>query len=117
MFHRKGWLTVRTSGSASVGIVTELVDVHAAFRIGVVASDIPCDGGRRGLGSLLEGNGSGDLRVTSESCNYNDRRPTWSARDSNPEVARRQEPATESAKTNLIDMREEEFRVAIRVTA
>jgi hypothetical protein len=63
-------LTVRTSGCATVGVVTELVDVDATLSVGVVASDIPCDGGWGGLGGLLEGNSSGDLRVTSDGSNY-----------------------------------------------
>lgn len=58
-----------SSGSAAVGVVTELMDVHSTLSIGIVASDVPCDGGWGGLGSLLEGNGSGDLGVTSDGCN------------------------------------------------
>ncbi len=58
------------SGSAAVGIVTELVDVDATLSIGIVASDVPCDGSWGGLGFLFEGNGAGDLGVTSNCCNY-----------------------------------------------
>jgi hypothetical protein len=61
---------VGPSGGAAVGVVTKLVDVHATLGIGVVASNIPCDGGWRGLRFLLEGNGTCDLRVTSDGCNY-----------------------------------------------
>jgi hypothetical protein len=64
-------LTVGPSGRASVGVVTKGVDVDATLSIGIVTSDIPCDSGWGGLGCLLEGNGSGDLRVTSDGCNYN----------------------------------------------
>jgi hypothetical protein len=37
-------LTVGAGGGAPVGVVTELMDVHATLSIGVVASDIPCNG-------------------------------------------------------------------------
>ncbi len=58
------------SRGAAVGVVTELVDVHATLSIGIVTSDVPCDGGGGGLGFLLEGNGAGDLGVTSNGRNY-----------------------------------------------
>ena len=63
---------MRTSRGAAVCVVTERVDVHATLSAGVVASDVPCDGGWGGLGLLLEGNGTGDLGVTSDGCNYAD---------------------------------------------
>jgi hypothetical protein len=63
-------LTMRTSRCAAVGVITELMDVHAPLGIGVVASDVPCDGGRGRLSRLLEGNGASDLRITSNECNY-----------------------------------------------
>jgi hypothetical protein len=62
---------VGSCGRAAVGVVAKLVDVHATLSIGVIASDVPCDGGGGGLGILLESDGSGDLRVTSDGCNYN----------------------------------------------
>jgi hypothetical protein len=34
-------LTVRTGGSATVGVVTELVDVHATLSVGIVSGDVP----------------------------------------------------------------------------
>ena len=37
-------LTVGAGGGASVGVVTKLMDVHATLSIGVVASNVPCDG-------------------------------------------------------------------------
>jgi hypothetical protein len=64
-------LTVGSGGCAAVGVVTELMDVEATLGIWVVTSDIPCNGGWGRLGRLLEGNGSGDLRVTSDGSNYN----------------------------------------------
>lgn len=56
-------------GGATVGVVTELVDVHAALGVGVVAGDVPGDDGVGVLVSLLEGDGAGDLGVTAELCN------------------------------------------------
>jgi len=63
---------VGTSRCAPVCIVTELMDVHATLGIRVVASDIPRDSGWGRLGLLLEGNGAGDLRVTSDGCDCSD---------------------------------------------
>jgi hypothetical protein len=60
---------VRPGRGAPVGVVTELVDVHAALGVGVVASDVPRDSGRGGLGSLLEGHGAGDVGVATEDRN------------------------------------------------
>jgi hypothetical protein len=61
--------TVRTSGGAAVGVVTELVDVEATLGVGVVALDVPGDGGGRVLVGLLEGDSAGDLGVTTEDSN------------------------------------------------
>ena len=58
--------TVRAGRRAAVGVVAELVDVHASLGIGVVAADVVGDGGGRGLGALLEDHRSRDLRVSSE---------------------------------------------------
>jgi hypothetical protein len=77
MFIEDG-LTVGSSGGAAVGVVTKLMDVHATLSIGVVASDIPCDGSWGGLRVLFEGDGSSDLRITSDGSNYICR-TTWSA--------------------------------------
>ena len=66
-------LTVGSGGGATIGIVTKLVDVHATLSIGVIASDVPCNGSWGRLGFLLEGNSAGDLRVTSNECNYKQR--------------------------------------------
>jgi hypothetical protein len=66
-------LTVGSSGGAAVGIVTELMDVHATLSAGIVTSDIPRDGGGRGLRVLLESDGSSDLGVTSDLCNCRQR--------------------------------------------
>ena len=57
---------VRTSGSASVGVITEGVDVESSFGVGIVTGDVPGDGGRGRFGLLLEDDGAGDLRVTAE---------------------------------------------------
>ena len=70
-----------TGGGAPVGVVTELMDVHATLSIGVIASDIPCDGGWGGLRFLLEGNSAGDLRVTSNGCDYTEEEQISIGRD------------------------------------
>lgn len=59
---------VGSSACAAVGVVTELVDVHAALGRGVVAADVVGDGCRGGFGRLLEGDGAADLGVTAEDC-------------------------------------------------
>lgn len=60
---------MRASGGAAVGVVTKLVNVESTFGVGVVAGDVPGDGGRSTLGCLLEGDGAGDLGVTTEDSN------------------------------------------------
>jgi hypothetical protein len=65
---------VRTSGGAAVGVVTELVNVESTLSVGVVASDVPGDGGGGTLVGLLEGHGAGDLSVTTENSNCNERK-------------------------------------------
>jgi hypothetical protein len=66
---------MRTCGCAAVCVVTKSVDVNATLSIGIVASDIPRDGGRGGLRLLLESNSAGNLRVTSDDSNYKEKRP------------------------------------------
>jgi len=63
------WVVVGPSAGASVCVITELMDVHATLSIGVVAGDVPGDGGRGGLGGLLEGHLSSDLGVSSNDGN------------------------------------------------
>ena len=57
---------MRTSRGASVGVVTELVNVESPLSVGVVARDVPGDGGGSALGGLVESDGTGDLGVTPE---------------------------------------------------
>ena len=57
---------MRPSRSAPVGVITELVDVEASLGTGVVAGDVPGNGGWGGLGGLFEGDGSLDLGVSTE---------------------------------------------------
>lgn len=57
---------MRTSRCAAVGIVTELVNMHATLSIGVVTGDIVGDGGGRRLGCLFEGHLTCDFGVSSE---------------------------------------------------
>ena len=61
--------TVRASAGAAVGIVAELVDVHAALGILIMVLDVVGDGGWGGFGSLLEGDGAADFGVAAEDCN------------------------------------------------
>jgi hypothetical protein len=60
---------VRAGGGAAVGVVTELVDVEGTLGVGVVALDVPRDGGGGTLVGLLEGHVAGDLGVTAENSN------------------------------------------------
>ena len=56
--------TMRAGRGAAVGVVAKGVDVHAALGIGIVAAQVPGNGGGGTLGLLLEGDGAGDLGVT-----------------------------------------------------
>lgn len=62
------------SGGAAVGVVTELVNVESTLSVGVVAGDVPGDGGGGTLVSLFEGDGAGDLSVTTENSNCRERK-------------------------------------------
>jgi len=64
-----GRLTMRASGGAAVGIISKLMDVEATLCVGIIASEVPADGCWCWFGSLLEGDGSGDLWVSADSCN------------------------------------------------
>lgn len=59
---------MRPGGCAAVGVVTELVDVHATLSVGVVAVDLVGDGGWGRVVGLVEGDGSVDFGVTAEDC-------------------------------------------------
>lgn len=61
-------------GCAAVGVVTELVDVHATLGVCIVAVDLVGDGGRRRVVGLFEGDGSVDFGVTAEDCDCVTRR-------------------------------------------
>lgn len=60
---------VRPGRSASVGVITKRVDVEAALRVGIVAGQVPADGGGCRLRLLLEDNGPANLGVTTENGN------------------------------------------------
>ena len=60
---------VRTGGCAAVGVVAELVNVHAALGVGIVAGDVPADASGAALVVLLEGDGALDIRVATEDSN------------------------------------------------
>lgn len=74
---------MRASRCAAVGVVTKGVDVHATLGVGVVASDVPADGGRVGLGGLLKGDSTSDLGVTADDANC--RRPKAKCQRAVPE--------------------------------
>ena len=59
-------IEVWAGGCAAVGIVTELMDMHASLGGGVASADVVGDGGRRRLRGLLEGHGSGDFGVAAD---------------------------------------------------
>jgi len=61
---------VGASRSATVGVVTELVDVETTESVGIVALDVPRDGGRSFSRSLLESNDTGDGRISSNNSDY-----------------------------------------------
>jgi len=63
-----GERTVRSSTGAAVGVVTELMDVHATLSGGVVPFDVVGDGGGGGFGGLLECDGATYGGVTTEDC-------------------------------------------------
>jgi len=60
---------VRTGTCATVGVVTVGVNMHTTLSIGIISSNVPCDGGVARLVGLLESDGSSDLGVTAEECN------------------------------------------------
>lgn len=59
-----------SSGSAAVGVITKLMNVHSSLRIGIVAGDVVLNGGRVRIGGLLEDNSAGDLGVTTQNSHY-----------------------------------------------
>jgi len=63
-------IKMRTRRSTSVGVVTELVDVHATQGVRVIASDIVGDSGGRVFALLLESDGSSDVRVSADDSDY-----------------------------------------------
>lgn len=60
---------MRASRRAAIGVVTELVDVHATLGVGVIAMDLVGDGGWGGVVGLLEADGAADFGVAAEDCN------------------------------------------------
>lgn len=61
---------MRTSRGTTVGVVTELVNVHTSEGIGVVARDVPRNRGWVGFVLLLEVDNSANLRVSSDNSNW-----------------------------------------------
>lgn len=60
---------VRAGRSAAIGVVTKGMDVETTLGVGVVAADVPGDGGGIRLGRLLEDDGAANLGVTSKNSN------------------------------------------------
>lgn len=60
--------TVGPSARTAVGIVTELVNVHASLRVAIVALEVVGDGRGAGLATLLKGDGARDVGVTANDC-------------------------------------------------
>ena len=65
---------VRAGGGAAVGVVAELVDVHAARGGGVVPADVVGDGRGGGFGGLFKGYGAIDGGITAEDCDCREER-------------------------------------------
>jgi len=63
------WVEVWAGGSAAVGVVTELVNVHSTLGVRIIAPDVVGDNGGGGLGLLGESHSTGDSGVTTESGN------------------------------------------------
>jgi hypothetical protein len=61
--------TVWSGGGASVGVVAEGVDMHAALGVGVVAGDVPRHRGGARLRGLLERHGAFDIGVSTNDGN------------------------------------------------
>lgn len=57
------------SAHAAVGVITELVNVHASLSVGIVARDVVADSGWGRLVGLLECDGSLDGGITSKDSN------------------------------------------------
>ena len=60
---------MRTGAGAAVGIVTELVDVHATLSGSITAFDIVRNGRWGRLGRLLKGHSAGDTGIASKDRN------------------------------------------------
>lgn len=59
-------LTMRSSGSTSVGIISKLMDVEASLGIGIVAADMISDLCGSRFGDLLEGDDPADFGITTK---------------------------------------------------
>jgi hypothetical protein len=64
---------MRSSRSASVGVVTKLVDMKCSLAIGIVATEVPGDFRRGTFVELLKGDGAEDGGITSDSSNCTSR--------------------------------------------
>ncbi len=57
---------MRPGAGAAVGVIAKGMNVHATLGVAVVASDVPGDCGRAGVGGLLKGDSAGNFGVTSD---------------------------------------------------
>ena len=62
---------VRDSGGTAVGVVTELMDVHASLGGRVATRNVIGDDGWRGSGRLLKRHSAGDFGIAPEHGHYN----------------------------------------------
>jgi len=69
----ESWLTVGPRRCTAIGVVAELMHVHAMFSVGVITMDFVDDGGVGGLVGLFERDGSADFGVTAKDCNCRDK--------------------------------------------
>lgn len=58
-----------TGAGATIGVVTELMDVEASLGIGIMASKVPADGGGGVFVGLFKSDLARDLGVSSEDGN------------------------------------------------
>lgn len=64
------WVEVRTSRSATVGVVTEGVDVETSQSVWLIAGDFPRNGGWGRFSGLLESDNTTNRLVSSKNGNW-----------------------------------------------
>lgn len=61
---------MRAGRRAAVGVVAKGVDMETALSVGIVAGDVPGNGGGSRFGLLLKDDGAANFGVTSENSNW-----------------------------------------------